>query len=187
MYEPRASTIAEAVRRALRATGITERAYADDVAQIYQQRTALHERSVEFHGYTTADTYEAASRANAQLLRRMLSGEHRLPVDLEEACVLALPQPHQRQLLAALCQRYGLLAVPMPASGGTAQHTQLADLMRDVSEAIDRVVPMLADGRIDRADRVMAPAALAELRDVAASATALAASIRVATGIAEPA
>lgn len=156
MHEPRAAAISDAVRRALRATGLTERAYADAVAQLYQQRTALHERSVEFHGYTTADTYEAASRANAQLL-------------------------------AALCQRYGLLAVPMPASGVTAQHTQLADLMRDVSEAIDRVVPMLADGRIDRTDRALAPAALAELRAVAASATALAASIRVATGINEPA
>lgn len=182
MREPRTATIVAHATAALRAhKPLTERALADAVVEHYHQRTALHERTVEFHAGHTADAYEAAARANAQLLKRMLVGEVRLPADLEEAIVLALPEPQRRQCMAALADRYGLLAVPKPALEGDAQTQQIADLFREVSEAVQRIGPMFADGHIDHHDAALVPPAVRELLDVIAACTALIRTLHTAT------
>lgn len=174
MREPRSATLTRNVTAALRAhKPLTERAFADRVVTAYQDRTALHERTVEFHTGTTADTYEQAARANAQLLKRMLTGDVRMPVDLEEAVVLALPEADRLRCLAELADRYDLLAVPKPALDGAAQHQQVSDLLREVSEAVGRLSHLLQDGRIDENDADAIPGAVAELNDVIGSASAL--------------
>lgn len=181
MREPRSATIGRVVLDALRHSGLTEQAYAARVVDLYHQRVALHERTVEFHAGTTAGQVIEAQRANAQLLRRMLNGAVRLPADLEESLVLALPPPYQRHLLSELAARYGLLAVAEPSRTEAGQHATLANLCREFGEAVERVAPMLADGRIDASDRNLAGPAVRELRDVLAATHGLIALIQSAT------
>lgn len=173
MHEPRSHVLARFHRLALRA-GDTEQAFAARVAALYVERTALAERVVPFHSQgTTLDQADRAQRANAQLLRRMLAGDVRLPIDVEEAIVLALSEPLQRQCLAELAARYDLLAVKRPRIGGTEADARLADLCREFGEAVESVAPLLADGRLDAADRTGAPLALKQLGDVIAAAVSL--------------
>lgn len=174
--EARSHTLAHFVRLALR-SGDTELEFADRVASTYRERTALAERVIEFHAGTTTDQIIEAKRANAQLLRRMLAGEVRLPVDLEESIVLAMPAAVQRRCLAELCDRLDLLAVPKPRDDAAGQARLLSDLCREFGEAVERIAPMLHDGGIDAGDRAQAPAALRELNDVIAAAIALRAQI----------
>lgn len=181
MREPRSATIWRHVRDALRHAGLTELAFAQQVVEAYHQRVALHERVVEFHSGTTAAQLDEAMRANAQILRRMSGGIVRTPADLEEAVVDALPANYRRRLLAELAGRYGLLAVPVPMLDSVSQHRCLADLIREFGEAVERVAPMLADGRIDASDAAQAPAALRELNDVLAATQGLIALIHAAT------
>lgn len=181
MREPRSHTIGRHVRDALRHSGLTELAFATAVVEAYHSRVALHERGVEFHSGTTVDQMLDAQRANAQLLRRMLAGQVRMPVDMEEAVVLSLPEPYRRRLLSELAGRYGLLAVPMPSDDAVKQHQALADLSREFGEAIERLAPMLADGHIDASDAALAPAALRELHDLAATTQGLISLIKAAT------
>jgi hypothetical protein len=180
--EPRTTTVLRQVDDALRShKRLTERALADAVVDLYHDRTALHDRTIPFHAGHTPDAYEAAARANAQLLKRMRVGEVRMPADLEEALVLALPEPQQRACLVELADRYGLLAVPKPSADGVAQHGVLAEFLRQMSEAVERIAPMLADGVIDVRDREHAPAAIKELTDVITAASSLLHLISAAT------
>jgi hypothetical protein len=181
MREPRSATVGRIVLDALRHSGLTEQSYAASVVELYHRRVALHERSVPFHAGTTAEQLAEAQRANAQILRRMFAGAVRLPADMEEAVVLALPQPYQRHCLAELAARYGLLAVPEPTIDPLQQHATLADLCREFAEAVERVAPMLSDGRIDAGDRHLAGPAIRELRDVLAATHGLIALIESAT------
>jgi hypothetical protein len=182
LREPRAATITAAVTTALRAhKPLTESAYADAVVTLYHERTALHERAVEFRVGATAEAYEAAARLNAQTVKRMLKGDVRLPVDLEEAMVLALPEPERRRCLAELADRYGLLAIPKPCADIDGQALMLSDFCREFGEAMQRIAPMLADLVIDERDRAEAPAAIKELQDVVTTATALIELIRTTT------
>lgn len=176
--EPRSHTLARFIRLALRA-GDTELEYADRVADIYRERTALAERDVPFHAGTTTDQILDAKRANAQLLRRMLSGEVRLPADLEESLVLALPEAIRRRCVAELCDRIDLLAVPKPRADAAGQAKLLSDLCREFGEAVERIAPMLHDGGIDASDRAQAPAAMRELNDLIGAAVSLRAQIEL--------
>jgi len=181
MLEPRSTTICQQVAAAMRATGTTERSFADAVVTTYHTRTALHERSVEFHAGGTADTYESGARANAQLLRRMLAGDVRMPVDLEEAIVLSMPLPYRQRCLSQLAGRYDLLAVPLPALTGGEQHAQVADMMREAGDVLQALAPMLADGQINTADRPHAAKARRELHELLTVAMALQHTITAAT------
>ena len=120
MREPRSQTIARHVREALRHSGLTEQSLAAEVVEQYHRRTSLHERNVEFHSGTTTKQIDEAQRANAQLLRRMFGGLVRMPADLEESIVLALPEPYRRRLLRELAGRHdeqsGVLTPPQHAS-----------------------------------------------------------------------
>lgn len=166
---PRAAEIITATQAALRATGGTVRRFASDVADIYRARTHEDERTVEFHA--TADPY-ADERANAQLITRMMAGDVRLPADLEEAWVLAIPQPHRASLMTRLAARYGLLAVPMLA--GQADPTiRVAALMRETAEAVQALAPMMTEGRLTPECHGAARAASTELKEVEAAAASL--------------
>jgi hypothetical protein len=120
------------------------------VVSLYDTRTPLAARHVPFH--RTADVY-ADQKANAQLLRRMLSIDAlvRMPVELEEALVLALPEPMRTECLRELADRYGLLAAPKPC-GTRIRPVVPAGILRETGEAvialaqvIDQDAPRLAD------------------------------------------
>ena len=183
--EPRSEAIARHVREAITTDGrITERSYAERVMQLYHQAVPLHLRRVPFELATTADAVERAQRANAQTIHRFLTGETRMPVDLEEALIDALPVAIAERCVRALAARRGMLAVPMPSTCGIEQTQRTADLLRSAADAVSAIAPMLADGVIDAADRPHAAAALDQLRRVIGDATALHAQI---SGVMSPA
>jgi hypothetical protein len=171
MRETRAHAIWRHVQLALRHTGATEADFAENVAALYLQRTPLHLRGIEFHAHVAGGDPYAVLRANAQLLFRMLKpdGPTRLPVELEEAVVLALPQPYQDEAQRDLAERLGRLAAPLPASSTASLREQVKSpcaLMRSAADAVERIAPMLEDGHIGAEDAPHFADALASLSEV---------------------
>lgn len=175
MHNARAECIVHHVNLAMRKSALTDRAYGQAVADMYMQRTPLHARTLEF--YQSRDPY-ADERANAQIVRRILSGTVRMPVDIEEALVLALPEPFQRACLHDLAARFGLLAAPQPAAVPAHQAVHVGQLMRDAGEVMIALAPMFAAGRIDAHDAHAAKHALAEINKTQALLATLDATIR---------
>lgn len=176
LVETRAELILRYVQSLLRETRVSMESFAADVVEQYHGRTPGGARTIRFHG--GGDAYKDM-RANAQLLRRFLEGEVRLPVDLEEAVVMALPDSRRRQLLAALAARYGLLAVRNPNTQRRFEDdtAALAGLFKEAGEAGAALAPMLADGRFGPEDRPLAVTAKRELEDVLTAASGLLARI----------
>ena len=101
--EPRSETLARHVREALNTDGrLTERSYAERVMELYHAAVPLHLRRVPFELATTGDAVERAQRSNAQTIHRFLSGETRMPVDIEEAMIDALPDPIRERCMRAM-------------------------------------------------------------------------------------
>lgn len=179
MRESRSAVIAHHVRAALRHAGLTERAYAQAVAELYEQRTPDAHRTVQFSD--AADYYER-ERANAQQLSRLLlnptaDGRNgRLPADLEDACVLCLPGIYRAACLRELAARYGLMAAPEAPRGSGEECLRAADLLRETAEAV-RALPTVLEGD-DAPDASALERAEAELADVAAVVASLRASVQ---------
>ncbi len=175
MRETRAHVIEAHVAFALRHTGIDQADFAEDVARRYRDRTPLHARGVEFHEHERgADPY-AVRRANAQLLFRMLrpDGPARLPVELEEAIVLSLPEPFLHECLRELNARYGLMAAPLPEVEGVEVTAAVGNFTRDFGECLAALARTVSDGRLETSDAKDAPAVIRELDDVIAGAISL--------------
>jgi hypothetical protein len=163
--------IAHHIALALKHTELTRESYGDDVVRIYHERTPLHLRHVEFHLQTRgADPY-AVLRANAQLLFRQIDGVVRLASEIEEALVLALPEPFRGACLRELAARYGLLAASQPAEQPAGQVSQLGGLSREFGEALQALSKTMDDARLDHADALHAAEVVAQLDDLIAAAT----------------
>ncbi|TPG50688.1 hypothetical protein EAH75_04415 [Rhodanobacter glycinis] len=175
MRECRSQIIAAHVALALSRCSMIERVYAQAVVDIYHERTPLHARTLEFH--SSRDPYDDARR-NGQIVKRLLDGRVRMPVDLEESLILALPQPYQQHLQAELAERLGLMAAELPSANPAGQQHQVGDLISDVGKALDRLSPMLDDGVLDERDAVYAEAALRGLEALQARAATLCDGIR---------
>lgn len=173
-HEARSACIAHHVNMALRKSPLTERQYGQGVADLYMQRTPLHARSVEFH--QSRDPY-ADERANAQLVRRP-DGTTRMPVDLEEALVLSLPEPFRSACLRDLAARLDLLAAPRPAAASAQQTVHLGEMTRDAGEVLIALAPMFQDGRIDAADAPRAREALDAIARAQAMLVTLESTVR---------
>ena len=156
-------------------------AFAQTVVEIYHARTPAAVREVEFK--TIGDIFHCAT-INAQKLRRYMDVDinARLPVDLEEAWVLALAEPYRDDCLRDLAARYGLLATPIPTGTPGSELDSLARLTREMGEAMQAIAPMLQDGRITEADRNYFSSARHELEDVMAAAGGLLEQIRAFEG-----
>lgn len=176
MNETRAMTVYRHVQQFLHETGVSWPAYGIAVVGAYHERTAPQLRGVLFH--TQGDHYQCA-RLNAQILRRFLDGEHRLPAELEEALVLALQASWRERCLADLCARYGLLAARIPAAGEAQRN--VGSLFKEAGEAGVAIAQMLETrGDIGPEDAQLADAAERELHDVIAVATTLLGRLAVA-------
>jgi len=175
MRESRRQVIADHVMLAISRSALTERTYAQCVADLYMERTPLHARAIPFA--QSADPY-ADSEANRQTVKRMLDGRVRMAVDIEEALVLALPEPYRHALMAELAERLGLLAADQPAADATGQQHQVAELIAGAGAALDKLAPMLDDGVLDEHDAQYAAAALAALEALQARVVTIEAAIR---------
>jgi hypothetical protein len=178
MRDTRAQVIHAHVLTALRHSGLDQADFADSVAALYIERTPLHARGIEFHQHQRGSNPYDVKRANEQLLFRMLKpgGAVRMPAEIEEAVVLSLPQPYRDECLAELAARYGLMAAPIPvaADADLAEKVKSpCELMRRGAAAVERIAPMLEDGRIGPEDRAHFADALQSLNSVVSCCTTL--------------
>lgn len=175
MRECRSQIIAAHVALALSRCSMIERVYAQAVVDLYQERTPLHARTLEFH--SSRDPYDDARR-NCQIVKRLLDGRVRMPVDMEEALILALPMPYRQCLQAELAERLGLMAAELPASHATGQQHQVGDLVSAAGGALEKLSTMLDDGLLDETDHAYADGALVALEALQARAATLCDGIR---------
>lgn len=166
--EPRSQVIFRFTTEAVRRTEFCLRKIASRVVEGYHQAVHVSERTVEFHVGTTVDSLCEAEKANAQLLGRMMKGDARLPVDLEEAWVAALPEPYREECARELVRRQGFLAARPPNDSKGTGVTGVADLAREFAQTVEAVAPILADGRVDAHDRRHIKKALKESNDLMA-------------------
>ncbi len=144
----RSQLIATLVYDAVLKTRMTWGEYAAAVVRHYHDSVAMQDRIMEFHVATCAANHDSATRLNTQTVKRVLSGEIRMCVDIEESLIAALPAAARDHLLAALLARDGLLlARKPPADGDAVGHMATpCELMRRTAGAVDKIMPMLADG-----------------------------------------
>ena len=161
--ETRSQTIVRHTQAYLQRTSDSWPTLATNVMERYHELVPAQQREVHFKIY--GDAYKCA-RLNAQELRRMESGDIRLPVDLEEAWVQSLPQPWQEQCLTDLAARYGLLAAPIPSTEAGGAVIDFAALLKEIAEMHEALAPAIADGVIDEQDRPLAVRMLKEITDV---------------------
>ena len=145
----RSQVIAAVIADAVLQARLKWNEYAPAVVQHYHDMVALEDRIVDFRVPSTAENYEAATRLNTQTVKRILSGEIRMCVDIEESLIAALPDQQRDRLLSALLARDGLLLARKPPARGdlVGQVATPCELMRSAASAVERIAPMLADGQ----------------------------------------
>lgn len=111
----------------LRNHGKSQRAYAADVVEIYE-RLPENQRDITFKH--SDDIYTDMTR-NAEKIMRYFGDDCRLPCDLEDALVLALPDKERSYLEADLAARRGLYVIT--AEGGNIDRQAM---LKEVGEAI---------------------------------------------------
>jgi hypothetical protein len=154
--------------------------YAAAVVDHYLGSVPATERGVRFHVATCADDHERASRNNTQTVRRLLTGEIAMSTDIEESLIAALPEAARPDVMAALLARSGLMYARLPAAPGdvAGQVGGPCELMRATADAVQAILPMLADRRgIGPEDAPYFRAALRELGELQGEVATLVAQI----------
>jgi hypothetical protein len=137
----------------LAATAYCQRKFAMAVAEQYIALVAVDDRTVPFRWGVTTDQLFAAEKHNAQVLARFMSGVVKvLPADLEDAWVMALPEPYRGDCERDLARRRGLLTVRCPDAADFGGPVGLAVLAREFGQLVEAAAPALADNRLDAAD-----------------------------------
>ena len=182
MIEPRSQLIARHTRMMMRERGMTRREFATRVAEHYCTHTQLDERTLPL---LTGGDWRKTEKHNDQIIRRFMEDEVRMPVDVEEAWLAAMPDPHRERLLRELDERTGGIWVRKPQAGErtAAVGPDIGRFVREAGEAIEALAPVLADGKINHHDdRRALLEARAQLRDVFAMCLTLEQQIHQALG-----
>lgn len=146
---PRQSVIYAHTRRMLDETAMNAQSFAMSVAEIYIRTTAPDVRQVKFRIGSDDD-----ARHNAQILRRFMDGTLKtLPADLEDAWVLALPEPFRGDCEQALARRRGRLSVVLPDVADGEDAAALSEVMTQTGAVCAAWGRAVADGRIDARER----------------------------------
>jgi hypothetical protein len=175
--EPRSQVVYRHTREALRKTSMTPNVLADAIAEQYQARVAPVERTLQFHVGTTADSITKAQKANLQIFSRFYDGTVRLPVDLEEAWVAALPGQHRIDCERELAQRYGFLGARAPLSAEAGQMLSVAGVSIEFGQLLEHLAPVV-DGQVHSVQDVAElERAIKEGRDLLAVVATLVATL----------
>lgn len=169
----RSETLARHVVAYLHERRVSREAFATAVVEQYHARTPAEARTVEFKA--TGDVF-AVARTNAQRLFRMLDAqfeESRFPADLEEAVLFALPAAELQGCRADLAARLGLMHVPLPDPGASADLAKVSEATREFGEFLVSCAPILADGRVDADDLSYLGEAIRQAEELAAAVMAV--------------
>lgn len=157
---PRQCVVYAYTRRMLDETATNANTFAMSVAELYLQRTAPDVRTVPFR-LGEGDELIKAMKANGQTLRRYMDGTVKvLPADLEDAWVLALPDPYRSDCERDLASRRDRYSMPHFQSPEGDQVVGLGELLNEFGRLCEALAPALADGRICEKDLPHAQAIL---------------------------
>lgn len=167
----RQAVIYAATERMLRETGTNRRSFAMAVAERYLQITPEDDRTHAFR-ITAGGRVEDDKKHNGQILGRYLDGTLKsLPADLEDAWLLALPEPYRSDCERDLALRRGLLAIALPEGGFSV--ASVTQVFGEYAQLVQALAPALADGRLGPEDRKHAASIKREGHDVIAAIIAL--------------
>lgn len=183
---PRAAVIFDFTLKAIRNSHHTDASFAAEVAERYMAMVAPSERTTEFHVGTDAASIEKAGKLNAKLVERFRNGTVKLPADLEEAWVAALPQPWQLDCSRALARRYGFIGARVPENSPAAQMLCSGRLMVEFGEAMQAMAELHAVGPCDAAAAARMERALKEFEDLMGEAATMKAALRQALDARQP-
>lgn len=175
--ESRAETIFRHTQDMFQKSRTSMETFAMKVVDNYLEFLDAEHRSVEFK--EDGDLFRRVA-TNAQKLRRYMDAgvNARLPVDLEEAWVLALDDPFQTDCIHDLAERYGLMPVRVPTDQSITDLETVGDLGKEFGEALTSVSQMMDDGQFTPDDAAHLDSAVKEINDLIACATGLRARIQ---------
>lgn len=163
----RSAVVFAHTRRMLAVTSQCVRKFAMRVAEQYVERVAPNDRHVPFRlGVSDLELFRA-EKHNAQQLGRYMDGTIKaLPADLEDAWVMALPEPYRSDCERELAERRGRYAEKQLSADAAGSAAGLVDLSREFGELVQVLAPALADGRLDADDLPHARRILTEATDL---------------------
>lgn len=154
------------------------RAFAAAVVEHFHATTEVTDRVVEFHVATTADNYERCAGLNTQTVRRMVSGEKRMPSDIEESLIAALPPEWAERAHTMLLDRAGLMLARKPAGGQGGAVVGPCQLMRHTADVLEPMAQALVDNVLDARDAPLCREALEAVGQVMGTCVQLEAQLR---------
>lgn len=175
--EPRAAVIFRHTTACIRNSKHTDASFAQAVADAYMALVSPGERVVDFHTGFSAEESEKAQRANAQLVSRFRVGTVKLPTDLEEAWVYALPSPWGEECARELAQRYGFMGARMPELEPNAELLNVSRMSIEFGESLGALAVVMADGQVDARDVPALREARRQLNDLRAELETMAAAV----------
>lgn len=147
-HEPRSTTVFRHTAEATRNSNHTDASLAQAIAEQYMHDVAPGERILAFHVGTDADSMEKAQKANAQIVARIRNGTVKMPADLEESWVRALPQPWSDNCARELANRYGFIGARMPKMSPQAGVLCVGRISVEYGQTVEALANVLADGRV---------------------------------------
>jgi hypothetical protein len=131
---PRQSVVYGYTRRMLDDTALDATAFAMRVAERYLAITAPDVRQVKLRLGEGADLIRAMEN-NGQVLRRYMDGTVKvLPADLEDAWVMALPEPYRSDCERDLARRRGRYSVEVPAADASGDCASIGKVISESGE-----------------------------------------------------
>lgn len=176
--EPRAAVIRRYTTEAIRNSHHTDASFAAEVAERYMALVAPNERTTTFHVGTDADSIVKAGQRNAKLIERFRDGTTKLPADVEEAWVEALPDPWRLQCARELARRYGFMGALAPSSAEAAQMLCTASMLVEFGQAVQALVEVNTHGADGARGVALRRRARAECADVISELMTLKATLQ---------
>ncbi len=163
------------LQRALDETPFTLDDFTEQLAATYCDLVPEHARRVAMTRLSTDmphRVYAAELVRMRKTVQRYMDPEGLDPkADLEEAWVLALPQPYSDECRHALVRRHNCMGVDtIPSETAPNELRAVAEAMSGASDLFHRMSQMMEDGHLGPEDIDLAPLAIAAGRDMAAKA-----------------